>query len=832
MTHPNYSIDNFTSIIQAKLMRGTSRQTAIKDILIDSRRLISTSYCVFFALKSKRNDGHKYINELYNKGIRLFVVSKLPDSFNRYNKANFFLVDNTIIALQLLTSAHRKKFNIPVIGITGSNGKTIIKEWIYQLLNPDKKIIRSPKSYNSQIGVPLSVWQLNPTHDLAIFEAGISEPDEMDKLQSIIKPNIGIFSNIGSAHNENFINNMQKAGEKLKLFTKVDTLIYCIDHSEIQAVIIRSEILESISSFTWSYKGDADVIIKSVIREDAKSTIEVVYSNREITFSIPFTDKASIENAIHCLCLLLVLGYSSEIIAKRMPLLHPVAMRLELKEGINNCTIINDSYNSDINSLSIALDFLSQQKQHIKKTLIISDILQSGQNEIELYEYISNSINARGIQKVIGIGTAISNNADLFTIEKYFFKSTEEFLQKYPFTSFINESILLKGARVYEFEQISKALQQKAHETVLEINLNSLIHNLNYFRSRLPNTNTKIMAMVKAFSYGSGSFEIANILQYHHVDYLTVAYSDEGVELRKAGINLPIMVMNPDAQGFDSMIKHQLEPEIYSFRILDLLEKSIQKNIIPDNKPVKIHIKLDTGMHRLGFQENDINNLIKRLKKNKSIYLQSVFSHLASSEDPMDDSFTIAQINLFEKLSTKIINEADDHIVYRHILNSAGTIRFPEAQYDMVRLGIGLYGISSDESEQKKLENVSTLKTSISQIKHINKGESIGYNRIGKAQEKIIIAIIPIGYADGLNRNLGNGRGRLFINGHFANTIGNICMDMCMLDVTNIPVNEGDEVIVFGNEYPITNLAKDIGTIPYEILTSISRRVKRVYFHE
>lgn len=831
MSNYEYSVNEFAAILNGQLIEGALKQKKISDILIDSRRLISAKQCVFFALVSKRNNGHKYIAELYKKGIRFFVVSKLPENQEDYSKANFIFVDNTLSALQRLSAHRRKQFDIPVIGITGSNGKTIVKEWLYQLLNADKNVIRSPKSYNSQIGVPLSVWQMNATHEIGIFEAGISEPDEMEKLQSIIQPTIGIFTNVGHAHDEGFINHEQKAGEKLKLFTRIDTLIYCLDHPKIQSVIIRSGILENVKPFTWSTKTEADLFISNIEKDANGTQIIGKYKEEEKEIYIPFSDNASVENTIHCWATMLHLGYSMDEIAKRMEDLNPIAMRLELKEGINSCSIINDSYNSDINSIRIALDFLSLQKQHKKKTLILSDILQSGRNEVELYDYINELLENNQVSKIIGIGPSISSQAERFSIEKHFYPSTDEFLRKHSFAGFNNESILLKGARVFEFEQISKALQQKAHETVLEINLNSVVHNLNYYRTKLENPKTMIMAMVKAFSYGSGSFEIANLLHYHNIDYLTVAYSDEGVELCKAGIKTPIMVMNPDAQGFDSMIKHNLEPEIYSFRILDLLEKSIRKNIIPDNKPIKIHIKLDTGMHRLGFNETELDELIRRLKNNKSLYVQSIFSHLAASENPEHDDFTRLQISRFRSMSDTILKVVD-HPILLHILNSAGISRFPEAQFDMVRLGISMYGVAINPEEQKSLENVTTMKSSISQVKHIKAGDTIGYNRSGKVLKDMNIAIIPVGYADGLSRLLGNGKGKLFINGNFAPFVGDISMDMCMVDVTNIIAKEGDTVIIFGKEQPIAEMAKDMKTIPYEILTGISRRVKRIYFQE
>lgn len=822
-----YNFQEIAEITDGKIISQEFEDQTISDILIDSRRLITSANCIFIALVSKKNDGHRYIEDLFHKGIRNFIVSNkdyLP------KVANVIYTENTLKALQKLTTAHRKKFNIPVIGITGSNGKTIVKEWLFQLISPDRKIARSPKSYNSQVGVPLSVWQLKPDSEMGIFEAGISEPDEMGKLQQIIQPTIGIFTNIGPAHSENFLNLKQKVGEKLKLFTKVNTLIYCPDYKEMQETIIRSEILNTINAFTWSRKQPANLWIKTVSQINQKTQIEAEIDKKSVTITIPFTDEASIENAIHCWATMLYLGYKNKIIAERMLNLQSIAMRMEMKEGINHCSVINDSYNSDIVSLNIAIDFLNQQNQHRKKTIILSDILQSGQNDNELYGEIGLLLKKKNIHKLIGIGPAISKQSDKFDLEKYFYPNTETFLRQFSFTSFQNESILLKGARVFEFEQISQALQQKAHETVLEINLNALVQNLDYYRKQL-NHGTKIMAMVKAFSYGSGSFEIANMLQYHQIDYLAVAYADEGVELRKAGISAPIMIMNPDEQSYDAILKHSLEPEIYNFRSLGMLEETIKRSILPDNKPVKVHIKLDTGMHRLGFLPEEIDSLIIRLSGNKAIYVQSVFSHLAASEDPQEDDFTRHQINQFETMAEKFKKQLR-HNILRHILNSAGISRFPEAQFEMVRLGISLYGVPTVEDEKGKLENVSTLKSTISQIKKIRQGETIGYNRTAKAEKEMTIAIIPIGYADGLNRKLSNGNGRVYINGIAAPVVGNVCMDMCMIDITGIETREGTDVIIFGKEHPISELASAIGTIPYEVLTSISRRVKRVYYHE
>lgn len=825
-----FKISEIVEITGGELIRKSNSNPEITDILLDSRRLISPDKCIFIALQGRRNNGHDYIPELYEKGIRNFIISQKLTELDNYTGGNFILVNNTLKALQSLSIAHRNKFDIPVIGITGSNGKTIIKEWLYQILQHSYKLVRSPKSYNSQIGVPLSVWQLEDSYQYAVFEAGISQPDEMEKLQAIIRPKIGIFTNIGEAHNENFISENQKIGEKLKLFTKVDTLVYCLDHTRIQEILIRSQLLETIQAFTWSRQLEADLKITSVIKSQLEHTnITGIFKEKEINIEIPFVDEASIENAIHCWATLLYLGLDQAYIEEGMLKLQSIAMRLEMKAGINHCTIINDSYNSDINSLTIAIDFLLQQSQHKKRTLILSDILQSGKESGELYQEIADILKQKNINRVIGIGPSIAWHADLFEMEKDFYASTEEFLRSFSITSFSNESILLKGARVFEFELISKALQQKSHETVMEIDMNAMVNNLNYFRSKISPL-TKIMAMVKAFSYGSGSYEIANLLQFHRIDYLAVAYADEGVELRRAGIILPIMVMSPEEHSLDTIIQHNLEPEIYNFRILDMLERAIRRNILPSNKPVKIHIKMETGMHRLGFDPENIAALAKRINDNKRLYVQSVFSHLAASNEPESDDFTRGQIEQFKKMSDEFCSHFD-HSIGRHLANSAGINRFPEAHFDMIRLGISLYGVASNPEDDENLQNVGTLRSTITQIKKVRAGERIGYGDT-VVGEDIKIGVIPVGYADGLNRRLGNGVGYLIINGYQVPIVGNICMDMCMVDLSEIKAREGDQVIIFGDGKSVAEMARELGTIPYEVMTSIAGRVKRVYYQE
>jgi|AntAceMinimDraft_17_1070374.scaffolds.fasta_scaffold00233_3 alanine racemase len=824
----NYNIEQISDIVKGKLILSDMSDAVIKHLLTDSRQIVFTKNCLFFALTGRNNNGHKYIKELYNKGIKNFVISSVPSNIKKFKYSNFILVKDTLKALQILTSFHRKNFDIPVIGITGSNGKTIVKEWLYQIMCEDKKIIRNPKSYNSQTGVPLSVWKIKPEFDFAVFEAGISKTGEMEKLQDIINPTIGIFTTIGDAHSENFVNTKQKINEKLKLFKNVNILIYCSDYDEIKEQIART--LKNINCFSWSKKNKGNLNIQKISKNDYQTNICAFYNKKNINITIPFTDDASIENAIHCLATMLYLGYDNNIISQRMKVLTSVAMRLELKQGINNCSIINDSYNSDINSLSIAIDFLNQQKQHKKKTIILSDILQSGRNEEDLYNEVSKLISNKGIDRIIGIGKAIKRQYDKFKVEKVFFDTTDDFLNNFSFSSFYDETILIKGARIYKFELISKALEQKTHETILEINLSAIIHNLNYYRSLLK-PDTKITAIVKAFSYGSGSFEIANILQFHNIDYLAVAYTDEGVELRKAGISVPIIIMNPESQSFDMMIKYDLEPEIYNLRLLNLLSQSIKRNLIRYNKIIPIHIKLDTGMHRLGFEDNQLKELIQCIKNNKNIYIKSIFSHLAASDEPMYDDFTKLQVKRFVKMSDFIKSQID-YPVFLHILNSSGVSRFREYQFDMVRLGIGLYGVSPDKSEKKLLQNVSSLKTSISQIREVPANETIGYGRKYVAKYNMKIATVGIGYADGLNRKLSNGKGKLMVNGKLVPIVGNICMDMCMIDITDVNAKQGDQVIVFDDNYPVTEIASQLQTIPYEVLTSVPARVKRVYYKE
>jgi alanine racemase len=795
----------------------------------DSRTIVSGYETLFFSLVTPRNDGHQYIDHAYAKGVRGFVISSLDFEVEKYRDATFLLVVDTLDALQKLASSVRDSFSGKVIGITGSNGKTVVKEWLSELLADECITVRSPKSYNSQIGVPLSGWLMKDGADLAIIEAGISHPGEMERLQQIVKPNIGVFTNIGEAHQSNFKSLKQKIEEKLNLFKQSDTIIYRSDYSLIDEAIKKVAEKKDIRTFSWSMMDEqADLFVFIVQKVPEGCGIVAQSGERTYAISIPFSDDASVENALSCLATLIVLGKDDEPVLNRFSILQPVAMRLEIKQGVNDCVIINDSYNSDINSLSIALDTLEQQASEVflKKTVILSDIHYSSKTDSELYSELAGIIRLRGVERFIGIGPNLKAQMGLFPANSEFYNSTGEFLARIDKKDFNQEAILIKGARVFAFDQIASFLQHKAHETVLEIDLSALVHNLNYFRSKL-DPGTKIMVMVKAFSYGNGNAEIARLLEFHHVDYLAVAIADEGVELRRAGITLPIVVMNPEVHSFDIMLENRLEPNIYSVRLLEQFLSIARRNAV---RSFPIHVKIDTGMKRLGLEtESEISQFLAIINQGKELFISSVFSHLAASDEPVHDEFTRYQIRKFEQLSSLIQSGASNPVI-RHILNSSGLERMPECQFDMVRLGIGLYGVNP--TNQDVLQNVSTLKTTVSQLREVKAGDTIGYGRKGIADKDMQIAVLPIGYADGLNRRLSNSVGKLWINGHLAPIIGNICMDMCMIDVTGLGVKEGDRVVVFGKEYPVSEMAAALDTIPYEVFTSVSQRVKRVYFQE
>lgn len=792
-----------------------ARELPVQNLVIDSRKAVVSEGSVFFAIGGPRNDGHTFIPELYKLGVRQFVVEKFIEIRN-VPEANVLLVTSSVSALQATAQAHREQFKIPVVGITGSNGKTIIKEWLYQLLSPDYSIVKNPASYNSQVGVPLSVWAMQSVHQLGIFEAGVSKSGEMSHLEKVIQPTIGIFTNLGTAHDEGFKNTQEKIKEKLQLFKGTKMLIYCADHVNLGIAVREAKI----PSLSWGKNKGADINL-----DVESASYKVTYQGKTFTIYPPSPDQASVENSLHCVATLLYLGYDGAIIQRRISELKSVSMRLELKEGINGCQIIDDVYNNDLGGLQVSLDFLSSQQKK-KKSIILSDILQSGMSEEDIARRIAELLEKKEITKLIGIGTAVFSQKKSFEniSERHFFKSTDDFINQFDFSSFENEIVLVKGARVFLFEKIVHRLQRKAHGTVMEIDLGKMVHNLNFFKSKLK-PGVKIMAMVKAFAYGSGSEEVANLLQYHKVDYLGVAYADEGVELRKKNISLPIMVMNPSEESFDWILSHHLEPAIYSVKMMKALANFLQ------GRQTSIHLEVETGMQRLGLNQNELYEVIAVLKENKNIKVASVFSHLSGSDESSHDSFSKEQFERYQKFYDRISSELNVKPI-RHILNTAGILRLPEFQMDMVRLGIGLYGVNPTQENFSELQSVATLKTVISQIKRISKGETVGYGRRGKADNEITIATIAIGYADGFSRSFSRGKGFVLVNGKKAPVIGNVCMDMTMVDITGISAQEGDEVIIFGEGLSIHEVAERIDTIPYEILTNTSARVKRVFVSE
>jgi len=821
MLNNHYPISEVKEIINAN--GAIVSEHTISVLLTDSRRITNAADALFFALSGRRN-GHEFIAEAYAGGVRNFVVEHGPEM--KMPNANFLIVDDVLFALQKLAAYHRGRFDLQVIGITGSNGKTIVKEWLYQLMAADRNIVRNPKSYNSQIGVPLSVWQISDSNDLGIFEAGISTVDEMDRLEAIIKPTVGVLTHIGSPHDEGFASREQKVIEKLRLFKNCKQLIFNYDE-----LISYEKNINVPERFTWSQNfKQVDLYVFSETIISRNFYLRAKYKGKEIECLVPFMDEASVENAITCWATMLALGYSPVETDKRIERLAPVSMRLELKNGIHDCSIIDDSYNSDVQSLEIALNFLNQQNQHQKKTLVLSDIFQSGLEEDVLYRQVAEMVKAKKVDKFVGVGNALFNRQQFFDIkETFFYHDTAALLKELNKVNFNNEDILIKGSRSFEFESVSRALVQKGHETVMEINLNTLLNNLNYYKSKLK-PGVKIMAMVKAFSYGSGTFEVANMLQYNKVDYLAVAYVDEGVALRQGGITLPIMILNPEVSAFDKLDEFKLEPVIYSFGLFDDFIGYVQSRGL---LKYPIHLKIDTGMHRLGFEDFEVETLCDLLEENNYVRVKSIFSHLVASESAQHDEFTLKQILKFDK-AYKQIEETLGYKTIKHISNTAGITRWPTVHYDMVRLGIGLYGIDAAVPESENaLQPVASLKTSVSQVKKVLAGETIGYSRNGSLVKDGKIATVRIGYADGYLRAFGNGVGKMMIRGVMVPTVGNISMDMCMLDVSAVPdIREGDEVIVFNEELRIEELAAEIGTIPYEILTNVSQRVKRVYFYE
>ncbi len=834
------SFSDLVRITNGQPLQLVEPNRMIRYLVTDSRKAISSEESLFFAIRGERHDGHRFIKSLYAQGIRQFVVENLAETaLSDFPGANILQVPDVVEALQTLAAFHRKQFTIPVVGITGSNGKTVVKEWLGQLLAPYEYVVKNPKSYNSQIGVPLSVWEMSAAHQMGIFEAGISLPGEMEKLEKVIRPTVGIFTNIGPAHDEGFESRAQKVEEKVKLFAHCPVVIYCSDYTAIHnALKAQQKAFPERQLVGWTKEKQTGAFAqlltaeKHISRNETSLTLAVQQKGKH-HFTLPFTDDASIEDGMHCIVYMLCHGFDAPTIQRGLQHLRKLSMRMELKQGINNCYLVDDSYSNDLAGLQIALDFLVQQKKSDNYTIILSDLVQSGEAEEKLYAKVASMVRSRGIQKFVGVGRGIGSQRNIFEqlagTNCTFYDTTEILLDKLKASDFQNEVILIKGARQFGFEKVVNLLQQRIHGTVLEINLDALTHNLNFYRSKLP-ADTKIMVMVKAFSYGGGSFEIANLLQFHRVDYLAVAYADEGITLRENGIHLPIMVMNPSPNQYHKMADYRLEPEIYSLRTMEaFLQFCSEKD---DKNIPSVHLKIDTGMHRLGFQPEEMDELINLLKQNSQVKAASIFSHLAGADEEKFNAFSHQQAEVFQQCYEQFTS-VSGYQPMRHILNSAGILRFPQYHWDMVRLGIGLYGEEVSGLETSALQPISTLKTVVSQIKHIKKGETIGYSRRGLAEHNMKIATIAIGYADGFGRKFGNGNTRVLIRNQPAPTIGNICMDMSMVDISHIKdAREGDEVIIFGPALPVRTLAEKAGTIPYEILTGVSERVKRIYYAE
>ncbi|GAB3575231.1 type III PLP-dependent enzyme domain-containing protein [Hymenobacter daeguensis] len=838
-------------LLAGRLLQAPADATAdVRHLLLDSRRVGLPAGAVFFALRGPSHDGHRYLPALYAQGVRLFIIEKnaeLPDGLAAYPEAGIIQVSSSLAALQTLAAAHRAGFAGPVLAITGSNGKTIVKEWLAQLLSPDEDICRSPRSYNSQVGVPLSVWELNPArHTLGIFEAGISEVGEMARLADIIRPTEGIFTMLGTAHDAGFATDEQKLREKLRLFQgpQFRRLFYCADQPLVQRVVAEL----GLPAFRWTRRAGqpADLRFALTASSESSTSLQATYAATGLTaaFTLPFADEPSLENALHCVAVLLHRQVEPAEIQRRLARLHPVAMRLEMKLGRHDSYLLDDTYNNDLAGLALALSALARQSRPGRRTLILSDVLESGLTGAELYARVAALLPAAGVSRVVGIGEEILQLSakseeparplltSSYQLLTEFYPTTEDFLAQLNPADFAHEVILIKGARRFGFERIVAALQAQQHGTVLEVNLDALSHNLQYYRRQL-RPGTRLMVMVKAFAYGAGSYEVASLLEFQRADYLAVAYADEGIALREAGISLPIMVMNAAPDAFETLRRYRLEPEIYSFEMLDAYLATFDA---ASGAPApKIHLKLDTGMRRLGFEEADLPALAACLRQHAArLPVASMMTHLAAADDPAHDDFTREQLAAFRRMSTAL-EAALGHSVIRHALNSAGILRFPEAHFDMVRLGIGLYGVdASNTADPAALRPVSQLRTTISQIKTLPAGATVGYGRRGTATaHERRIATLAIGYADGYDRRFSNGAGMVLVHGQRVPVVGSVAMDMCMVDVTDIAAaRAGDVALVFGDGLPLPEMAGRIGTIAYELLTNVSERVKRVFVSE
>lgn len=819
----SYTIEHIASWLNSNSV--IKKPAQIAHLLTDSRRLIYPNTSLFFAITTGHNDGHLYVEELMQRGVFNFVVKTNFDT-RPFPNANFLKVDDVLRALQVIASHHRAQFTYPVIGITGSNGKTIVKEWLNQLLANRFHIIRSPRSYNSQIGVPLSVWEMDDKHQLAIFEAGISEKGEMDALANMIQPTIGILTSMGTAHQEGFENETEKRNEKWKLFQKAQVIIAPLSEVALDDKD-ASHHLGYPSIITWTRIGEASLKVQSENIIQGQTHLQANYLGTDLQLVVPFTDLISVNNTITCLLTLLHLQLPMSEIQEGINQLRHLDMRMQIKKGIQHCYILNDSYSNDVHSLQLALTYATQQAGALPITLILSDVAQFIQDAVQ-YDQLLQQLAVFPINKLITIGPqlakALQQNKGLQNkgVHVISFEATQQFIHQMDIYSFKEEFILIKGARVFELEKINERLQLQVHNTMAEINLTTLVSNYKKIKT-VVGPKVKMMAMVKAFGYGSGSTEVARILQFNHVDYLSVAYADEGVALRQAGIHVPIMVMNVDETTFDTLVKYHMEPEIFSFSQFQQFDQYIKNQAISS---FPIHIKLNTGMNRLGFDMNTIEQLCDLLKSNSQLNVQTIFSHLSASGNKTFENFTRQQLDLFNRAAEKI-EAALGYTTLKHIANSDAILLDPIFHLDMVRLGIGLYGTSQGPLA---LEPVIQLSTTISQIRHLKKGDTVGYNRAGVLLRDSRIATVRIGYADGYSRQLGLGKGAMWVNGILAPIVGDICMDMTMIDITDIPsVNEGDSVQVFGKNLAITQVAKWAGTIPYEILTSIGQRVKRIY---
>lgn len=825
-----YTIQEIAQVLGIEPSELRDKNAEVSQLLTDSRSLTYPAETLFFALTTQNDDGHRYVKHLYNKGVRNFVIEYSGNiDIQAMREANFLRVTSTLDAMQAIATYHRRRFDIPIIGITGSRGKTTVKEWLYQLLKEDYHIVRSPRSYNSQIGVPLSLWDIDDNTDLAIIEAGISKTGEMARLQAMIRPTIGVITNIGSEHNDGFASMQEKVEEKAKILTSCESIVYCADDELVATTI--DPILYVAQDVAWSRSDDSkSLYVSNIVKRENRSMMECVHDGSTFVLDVPFTSDRDLENVSTCVSVMLYLGMSLSTVAERVKKLTPVGTRINVIEGVNECTIIADGYTSDYNSLSPALDFMLRRcnpQQHT--TVILSDLMPEAFSEDELYIRVSELLRSKGITRLIGIGPDMCRYSKYFNSSRdLFFESTAQFLENMSQGDFDNETVLVKGSSMFEFFQIVEMLEVRRHQTVEEIDLNALAHNFKFLKSKL-NFNTKTVAMVKASGYGTGSYEIAKTLQDCGATYLAVAVQDEGVDLRKAGITLPIIVLNPSTVNYKAMFDRYLEPEVYSIEEARQLIKEGRKY---GAKNFPVHIKIDSGMHRLGFTLEQLPQLVELLLSQDVIMPVSVFSHLCVADEPEQDDFTREQVEYFDICATQL-QASFSHNILRHILNTTGIVRFPEYQMDMVRMGVGLYGIKTvDDGSEDGLLPVAELRAIVISIKQWEAGTRVGYGRRGLLEHDARIATVSVGYADGMDRHFGNGAIKVWVNGTMCPTVGNICMDACMIDVTNATCEVGDKVEIFGNHTPIEQLSDVRGTIPYEILTSISPRVKRVYFRE